>query len=77
AALRPTAVVAARMAADAVPNAWVVFVVVGAPVTPTQLRGAAAAIPPGIRTFAISFNTGPAPARARIADQDVITVGAL
>ena len=77
AAMRPTAVDAARMAADAVPNASVVFLVVGVHVTPTQLRAAAAAIPPGIRTFAIRCHTGAAPARASIADLDVLTVGAL
>jgi uncharacterized protein (DUF58 family) len=77
AAMRPTAVDAARQAADAVPNASVVFLVVGEHVTPTQLRAAAAAIPPGIRTFAIRCHAGAAPARAAIADLDVLTVGTL
>lgn len=77
AAMRPTAVDAARATADTVPNASVVFLVVGTPVTPTQLRAAAAAIPPGIRTFAVRCESGAAPGRASIADLTVLTVGAL
>ena len=75
--MRPGTVEAARMTADAVPNASVVFLVVGANVTPTQLRAAAAAIPAGIRTLAVRCQAGAAPARATIADLAVLTVGAL
>lgn len=77
AVLRPSAVDAARATADSVPNASVVFLVVGTGVSPTQLRAAAAAIPPGIRTFAVRCEAGTAPARASIADLAVLTVGAI
>jgi hypothetical protein len=75
--MRPTAVDAARSTADTVPNASVVFLVVGTAVTPTQLRAAAASIPPGIRTFAVRCEAGAAPGRASIADLAVLTVGTL
>ncbi|GAB2760096.1 DUF58 domain-containing protein [Sinomonas soli] len=75
--MRPTAVDAARATADSVPNASVVFLVVGTAVTPTQLRAAAASIPPGIRTFAVRCEAGAAPGRASIADLAVLTVGTL
>jgi uncharacterized protein (DUF58 family) len=75
--MRPSAVDAARTIADAVPNASVVFLVVGTGVTPTQLRAAAAAVPPGIRTFAVRCEEGAVPARASIADLAVLSVGSL
>ncbi|MPY11713.1 DUF58 domain-containing protein [Arthrobacter bussei] len=75
--LRATAVDLARTTADAVPNASVVFLVVGASVTPSQLRSAAASIPPGIRCLAIRCIDGAPAARASIGDLTVLTLGDL
>ncbi len=67
----------ARSVADAVPGASVVFFVVGSLVSPAQLRAAAAAIPPGIRCFAIRCLTGAGASRNNIADLAVLTLGDL
>ncbi|MGN5734837.1 DUF58 domain-containing protein [Arthrobacter psychrochitiniphilus] len=67
----------ARTLSDVVPNASVVFLVVGSKVTPGQLRSAAASVPPGVRAFAIRCFTGAQPARANIADLTVLTLGEL
>ncbi|AJT40469.1 DUF58 domain-containing protein [Psychromicrobium lacuslunae] len=67
----------AREMADAVPNASVVFFVVGSLVTPRQLRAAAASVPPGVRTFAIRCAPGAKAARNNIADLTVMTLGEL
>lgn len=67
----------ARSLPDMVPNASVVFLVVGSRVTPAQLRSAAAAIPPGVRAFAVRCYTGAKSARANIADLTVLTLGDL
>lgn len=67
----------ARTVAEAVPGASVVFFVVGSLVTPAQLRAAAAAIPPGIRCFAIRCLAGAAAGRNNIADLAVLTLGDL
>jgi uncharacterized protein (DUF58 family) len=75
--LRKTAVDLARSLADTVPNASVVFFVVGSQVTPTQLRSAAASVPPGVRSLAVLVDLGSAPARANIGDLTVLTVGDL
>jgi uncharacterized protein (DUF58 family) len=75
--LRKTAVDLARTLADTVPNASVVFFVVGSQVTPTQLRSAAASVPPGVRSLAVLVDLGAAPARANIGDLTVLTVGDL
>jgi uncharacterized protein (DUF58 family) len=75
--LRKTAVDLARTLADTVPNASVVFFVVGSHVTPTQLRSAAASVPPGVRSLAVLVDLGAAPARANIGDLTVLTVGGL
>jgi uncharacterized protein (DUF58 family) len=75
--LRKTAVDLARTLADTVPNASVVFFVVGSHVTPTQLRSAAASVPPGVRSLAVLVDLGAAPARANIGDLTVLTVGDL
>jgi len=75
--MRKTAVDLARTLADTVPNASVVFFVVGSRVTPAQLRSAAASVPPGVRSLAVRLQTGAAPARANIADLTVLTLGDL
>lgn len=67
----------ARTLSDAVPNASVVFFVVGSRVTPAQLRSAAASVPPGVRAFAVRCFTGAQSARANIADLTVLTLGEL
>ncbi|MDJ0317095.1 MULTISPECIES: DUF58 domain-containing protein [Arthrobacter] len=74
---RGTAVDLARTLSDTVPNASVVFFVVGSRVTPSQLRSAAAAVPPGVRAFAVRCYSGAEPARANIADLTVLTLGDL
>ncbi|MDD7836545.1 MULTISPECIES: DUF58 domain-containing protein [Paenarthrobacter] len=75
--LRKTAVDLARTLSDTVPNASVVFFVVGSHVTATQLRSAAASVPPGVRSLAVRVQPGAAPSRANIADLTVLTVGDL
>ncbi|WP_426998699.1 DUF58 domain-containing protein [Pseudarthrobacter sp. N5] len=75
--LRRTAVDLARTLADTVPNASVVFFVVGSNVTPAQLRSASASVPPGVRSLAVRLQAGAAPARANIADLTVLTLGDL
>lgn len=74
---RGTSVDLARTLSDAVPNASVVFFVVGSKVTPAQLRSAAASVPPGVRAFAVRCFTGAQSARANIADLTVLTLGEL
>ncbi|MCU1634054.1 MAG: hypothetical protein JWM61_2706 [Micrococcaceae bacterium] len=75
--LRATAVDLARTTADAVPNASVVFLIVGASVTPSQLRSSAASIPPGIRCLAVRCIDGTQASRASIGDLTVLTLGNL
>ncbi|UZX02434.1 DUF58 domain-containing protein [Arthrobacter sp. CDRTa11] len=75
--MRRTAVDLARTLADTVPNASVVFFIVGSNVTPTQLRSASASVPPGVRSLAVRLQTGAAPSRANIADLTVLTLGDL
>ncbi|WP_104137152.1 DUF58 domain-containing protein [Arthrobacter sp. ZGTC131] len=75
--MRKTAVDLARTLADTVPNASVVFFVVGSQVMPAQLRSAAASVPPGVRSIAVRLDAGAAPARANIADLTVLTLGDL
>lgn len=75
--LRKSAVDLARTLADTVPNASVVFFVVGRHVTPTQLRSASASVPPGVRSIAVRIESGAAPARANIGDLTVLTLGDL
>lgn len=75
--MRRTAVDLARTLADTVPNASVVFFVVGSNVTPSQLRSAAASVPPGVRSLAVRLHIGAAPGRANIADLTVLTLGDL
>lgn len=67
----------ARTLQDRVPNASVVFLVFGSKVTPAHMRSAAAAMPPGIRVFAIRCDGGAPSARANIADLTVLTLGEL
>lgn len=74
---RLTAVDLARTTADTVPNASVVFFVVGPQVTPSQLRSAAASIPPGIRCIAIRCVSGQEQGRATIGDLTVLTLNNL
>jgi hypothetical protein len=75
--MRRTAVDLARSLADTVPNASVVFFVVGSNITPTQLRSAAASVAPGVRSLAVRLQPGAAPSRANIADLTVLTLGDL
>jgi uracil phosphoribosyltransferase len=75
--MRRTAVDLARTLADTVPNASVVFFVVGSNVSATQLRSAAASVPPGVRTLAVRVEAGAASSRANIADLTVLTLGDL
>lgn len=75
--MRKTAVDLARTLSDHVPNASVVFFVVGSSITATQLRSAAASVPPGVRSLAVRVQPGAAPSRASIADLTVLTVGDL
>ena len=75
--MRRTAVDLARTLADTVPNASVVFFVVGSNVTATQLRSAAASVPPGVRSLAVRVEAGASPTRANIADLTVLTLGDL
>lgn len=75
--MRKTAVDLARTLPDTVPNASVVFFVVGSHITATQLRSAAASVPPGVRSLAVRVDTGAAAARANIADLTVLTLGEL
>ncbi len=75
--LRKTAVDLARTLPDIVPNASVVFFIVGSHVTATQLRSAAASVPPGVRSLAIRVQLGSAASRAAIADLTVLTLGEL
>lgn len=72
---RTTATDVARLTGDAVPNASVMFFVVGTAVTPGQLRTAAASAPPGVRCFAIRCQTGAALDRRAIGDLTVLTLG--
>lgn len=74
---RTTASDVVRLTSDAVPNASVMFFVVGSAVTPAQLRSAAAAVPPGVRCFAIRCQTGAALDRRSIGDLTVLTLGEL
>ena len=74
---RKTAVDLARTLADTVPNASVVFLVVGSNITPTQLRSASASVPLGVRSLAVRLQLGAAPARANIGDLTVLTLGDL
>jgi uncharacterized protein (DUF58 family) len=77
ASLRKDAVDLARSLADTVPNASVVFFVVGSQVTPTQLRSAAVSVPPGVRSIAVRVRAGAAPARSGIGELTVLTLGDL
>ncbi|NJC21824.1 uncharacterized protein (DUF58 family) [Arthrobacter pigmenti] len=74
---RATAVDLARTTADTVPNASVVFFVVGPQVTPSQLRSAAASVPPGIRCIAIRCVADQEQGRATIGDLTVLTLNNL
>ncbi|MDP5228332.1 MULTISPECIES: DUF58 domain-containing protein [Arthrobacter] len=74
---RRDAVHLARRLVDTVPNASVVFFVVGSNVTPAQLRSCAASVAPGVRALAIRIQPGAAPSRAGIAELTVLTLGSL
>lgn len=74
---RDTAVDLARTTADTVPNASVVFFVVGPNVTPSQLRSAAASVSPGIRCIAIRCVADQEQRRATIGDLTVLTLNNL
>ncbi|WP_222122989.1 hypothetical protein, partial [Staphylococcus epidermidis] len=74
---RKNAVDLARTLADTVPNASVVFLIVGSNITPTQLRSASASVPMGVRSLAVRLQLGAAPARANIGDLTVLTLGDL
>lgn len=74
---RVTATDVARLTGDAVPNASVMFFVVGTAVTPAQLRTAAASAPPGVRCYAVRCHAGAALDRRAIGDLTVLTLGEL
>ncbi len=74
---RGNAVDLARSLSDSVPNASVVFFVVGSKVTPAQLRTAGASVPPGVRAIAVRCHSGAQSARANIAELTVLTLGEL
>ncbi|WLQ08342.1 DUF58 domain-containing protein [Arthrobacter oryzae] len=74
---RVSAADVARLTGDAVPNASVMFLLVGTAVTPGQLRIAAASAPPGVRCFAIRCQAGAALDRRAIGDLTVLTLGKL
>lgn len=67
----------ARLTGDVVPNASIMFLVVGTAVTPQQLRTAAASAPPGVRCLAIRCETGQPLDRRAIGDLTVLTLGDL
>lgn len=67
----------ARTTAETLPNASVIFFVVGMHVSAADLRRAAAWVPVGIRTLAIRCGTGAPAARATIGDLVVLTIGSL
>ncbi|WP_028281504.1 DUF58 domain-containing protein [Arthrobacter sp. H5] len=75
--MRATALDLARTTADTVPNASVVFFVVGPHVTPSQLRSAAASVPPGIRCIAVRCVADQEQGRATIGDLTVLTLNSL
>ncbi len=74
---RITATDVVRLTSDAVPNASVMFVVVGSDVTPAQLQSSSAAVPPGVRCVAIRCQSGAALDRRAIGDLTVLTLGDL
>ncbi|MFJ3957563.1 DUF58 domain-containing protein [Arthrobacter sp. NPDC090010] len=74
---RKDAVHLARALADRVPNASVVFFIVGSHVSPAQLRSCSASVAPGVRALAIRVQPGAAPSRASIAELTVLTLGGL
>lgn len=74
---RVTATDVARLTGDAVPNASIMFLVVGTAVTPAQLRTAAASAPPGVRCLAIRCQDGAPLDRRAIGDLTVLTLGEL
>ncbi|MGW9402402.1 DUF58 domain-containing protein [Arthrobacter sp. NPDC055585] len=67
----------AALTADTVPNASVVILVTGSVPGAAELRTAAAAIPPGIRTLAVRCAEGEPAGRRDIADLTVLTCGSL
>ncbi|MEH0110234.1 DUF58 domain-containing protein [Tersicoccus sp. MR15.9] len=67
----------ARTTAETLPNASVIFFVVGMHVSAADLRRAAAWVPVGIRTLAVRCGAGRPAARATIGDLVVLTVGSL
>ena len=67
----------AALTADTVPNASVVILVAGSVPGAAELRTAAAAIPPGIRTLAVRCAEGEPAGRRDIADLTVLTCGSL
>jgi len=72
--LRTDALSLARTAADAVPNASVMFFVVGRHVTARSLSSAASAVAPGIRCFAVRCGAGIGQTRSSLGDLTVLTV---
>ncbi|MCQ1947898.1 DUF58 domain-containing protein [Arthrobacter sp. zg-Y1116] len=67
----------ARITADAVPNASVVFLVTGTEPNGAALRSASMKVPPGIRCIALRCGTGLEPALAAIGDLAVLDIGDL
>ena len=67
----------ARLAGDAARGVSVAFLVVGSSVTPSRLRTAAAAFPPGVEVVAIQCDPDHVPGRRRLGGFTVVTIGSL
>lgn len=67
----------ARLAGDAARGVSVAFLVVGSSVTPSRLRTAAAAFPPGVEVVAIQCDPSRIPGRRRLGGFSVVTIGSL
>ncbi|MGL4254733.1 MAG: DUF58 domain-containing protein, partial [Microbacterium sp.] len=67
----------AGVVAATLPLASVVVMVCGSGVDANSLRAACARLPFGARTLALVADSGASPSLRRIADADVVTVGAL
>ena len=67
----------ARVTADAVPNASVVFLVTGTEPNGAALRSASTKVPPGIRCIALRCGAGLEPSLAAIGDLAVLDIGDL
>jgi hypothetical protein len=67
----------AGLIAATLPLASIVVLICGSAVDAARLRTACSRLPFGARVLAVVTETGAAPSLRRIADADVVTVGAL